>query len=62
MAEVVWAQSGLRHLREIDDFLSQRSPSRAAVCHVVAVVHSSRDLTAGVDPDDLKTNGEGAGS
>jgi plasmid stabilization system protein ParE len=30
MAQVIWTRSAMRHLREIDDYLSQRSPEHAA--------------------------------
>ena len=29
MAEVVWTEAALRHLREITDYIAQRSPERA---------------------------------
>ncbi len=30
MAQVIWTKAAMRHLREIDDFVSQRAPDAAA--------------------------------
>jgi toxin ParE1/3/4 len=30
MAQVIWTKAAMRHLREIDDFLSERSPDAAS--------------------------------